>query len=56
MILLKVGFEVVEFLQRFLGCGLVIPKFWLGGNLFQVLNFGSQCRYVKDSPEFYPGD
>jgi hypothetical protein len=29
-----VGFVFVEFLKRRLGLGLIIPKGWLGGNLF----------------------
>jgi hypothetical protein len=56
IVALQVRFIVVEFLEGGLGGGLVIPKLGLGGDLFEVFDFGGQSRNVKDSPEFYPGD
>jgi hypothetical protein len=51
-----VGFVVVEFLEGGLGGGLVVPEGGLGGDLFEVGDFGVEGGQVKDSPEFYPGD
>jgi hypothetical protein len=51
-----VGFVVVEFLEGGLGGGLVVPECGLGGDLFEVGDFGVEGGEVKDSPEFYPGD
>lgn len=45
-----------ELLQRGLSRGLISPEIWLSGGVLKVMNLGLQCRWVKDSPGYDPGD
>ena len=53
--LLQLSLHLIEAAHLLLGVLLVVPEVRLGGELFEVLLPGFQCRNVKDSPGHCPG-